>query len=114
MIFLGVGQGVLTVGFEEFLKQKDKPDLGAMMAFVVIMAWFNELANGANFSLVPHCNSYNNSVMRGLVGAFGNLGGMMFALMFRFQQGQGVAWVSAGVFALAINAILVLFPSPDS
>lgn len=114
MIFLGVGQGVLTVGFEEFLKQKDKPDLGAMMAFVVIMAWFNELANGANFSLVPHCNSYNNSVMRGLVGAFGNLGGMMFALMFRFQQGQGVAWVYAGVFALAINAILVLFPSPDS
>lgn len=59
------------------------PSLGIQMALVVLMALFCEMANGTNFSLVPHCNAFNNGVMSGLVGASGNLGGIIFALIFR-------------------------------
>lgn len=52
------------------------------MGLIALMAIFCEMANGANFSLVPHCNPFNNGVMSGLVGGFGNLGGIFFALIF--------------------------------
>lgn len=73
---------------------------------MVILATIDEIGNGANFSLVPHCNPKSNGFMvrslcflfvslflipitvcgqTGLVGAMGNLGGVWFALMFRFQ-----------------------------
>lgn len=37
--------------------QRAVPSLGVQMALVVLMALFCEMANGTNFSLVPHCNS---------------------------------------------------------
>jgi NNP family nitrate/nitrite transporter-like MFS transporter len=114
VIALGVMQGVFTIGFGKFLQSKESPDLGVMMGFVVLMAFCNEFANGANFSLVPHCNSYNNGVMSGLVGGFGNLGGIFYALIFRFRPHQGVAWVISGILALVVNAVLIFFPSPNA
>ncbi|GHJ84651.1 hypothetical protein NliqN6_1053 [Naganishia liquefaciens] len=114
MLGLGIGQGVLTIGFGMLLKNEVKPSIGAMMGIIVCLAFFNEMANGANFAIVPHCNSFNNGVMSGLVGAFGNLGGIVFALMFRFL-GQGwQGWTYAGVLALAVNCLLLLCPSPKS
>ncbi|KAJ9104551.1 hypothetical protein QFC21_002048 [Naganishia friedmannii] len=109
---LGIGQGIFTIGFGMLLKKEVTPSIGAMMGIIVCLAFCNEMANGANFALVPHCNSFNNGVMSGLVGAFGNLGGIIFALMFRFL-GQGwQGWTYAGVLALAVNCLLLLCPSP--
>jgi hypothetical protein len=31
-----------------------------VMGVFALAAIFSEMGNGANFSLVPHCNSYNN------------------------------------------------------
>ncbi|KAJ7215113.1 major facilitator superfamily domain-containing protein [Mycena haematopus] len=39
-----------------------------------VAAIFSEIGNGANFSLVPHCNSYNNGVMTGIVGGLWKYG----------------------------------------
>jgi NNP family nitrate/nitrite transporter-like MFS transporter len=50
-----------------------------MMGLVVMMALACNTVNGINFSLVPHCNSYNNGVMSGIVGAFGNVGGICYS-----------------------------------
>lgn len=50
------------------------PSLGVQMALVVLMAVFCEMANGANFSLVPHVNASYIGVMAGFVGGMGNLG----------------------------------------
>lgn len=53
---LGIGQGVLTIGFGMLLKNQAHPGLGAMMGIIVCIAFCNEMANGANFALVslPH------------------------------------------------------------
>jgi NNP family nitrate/nitrite transporter-like MFS transporter len=45
--------------------------------------------------------------MSGLVGSFGNLGGIIFALVFRFQTQVGRAFWIMGVITIGINALLI-------
>ncbi|KAF8980921.1 hypothetical protein BDQ17DRAFT_903262 [Cyathus striatus] len=88
------------------------PHLPTLMGVFSLAAIFSELGNGANFALVPHCNSYNNGVMSGLVGSFGNLGGIIFALVFRFQTEAGKAFWIMGAICIAINVLLIAVPVP--
>ncbi|KAF8887007.1 putative high affinity nitrate transporter [Gymnopilus junonius] len=87
--------------------------LSVLMGVFSISAIFSELGNGANFSLVPHCNPYNNGVMSGIVGSFGNLGGVIFALVFRFVPQVGKAFWIMGVISMAVNVILIPIPVPE-
>lgn len=74
---------------------------------VVIMAVFNEMANGANFSLTPHTSPYSNGLMTGLVGAFGNMGGVFFALIFRYCPANAFsqAWWISGVSSSSLRSL---------
>ncbi|KAJ7433452.1 nitrate/nitrite porter [Mycena galericulata] len=89
------------------------PGLPTVMGVFAVAAIFSEIGNGANFSLVPHCNSFNNGAMTGMVGAFGNLGGIFFALIFRFQPAVGKAFWIIGAFSIALNLLLLLIPVPE-
>ncbi|KAJ7719244.1 nitrate/nitrite porter [Mycena maculata] len=89
------------------------PTLATVMGVFAVAAIFAEIGNGANFSLVPHCNSYNNGVMSGIVGGFGNLGGIFFAIIFRFQPATGKAFWIIGAVSIAINVLLIPIPVPD-
>ncbi|GAA6003720.1 uncharacterized protein JCM10292_000702 [Rhodotorula paludigena] len=117
-IALGFLQGAMSIGYGAYtlVKHQDgiRPSLSIQMGFVALMAIFCEVANGTNFSLVPHCNPFSNGFVTGLVGAFGNLGGIFFALMFRFHttQGYAVAWLAAGAFAAGLNLLCILIPTP--
>ncbi|CAD0085251.1 unnamed protein product [Aureobasidium mustum] len=42
-------------------------------------------ANGLNYSLVPHVHPHANGLVSGVVGASGNLGGIIFAIIFRYS-----------------------------
>lgn len=50
--------------------------------------------------------------MSGIVGAFGNLGGIIFALVFRYQTASGKAFWIVGAISIAINVLLVVIPVP--
>jgi nitrate/nitrite transporter NarK len=50
-----------------------------------VAAVFTEAGNGANFAVVPHVHPANNGIVSGLTGAAGNLGGIVFNLVFRFN-----------------------------
>ncbi|KDE09326.1 hypothetical protein MVLG_00642 [Microbotryum lychnidis-dioicae p1A1 Lamole] len=93
---------------------KKGPSLGFQIGLIVVMAIFNEMANGLNFSLVPHCVPYSNGIITGIVGAAGNLGGIIYALMFRFhpQQGYAAAWWISGIFAMVVNLVVIAIPPP--
>ena len=52
--------------------------------------------------------------MSGLVGAFGNLGGMIFVLVFRLQTDVGKACWIIGTMCMAVNALLIVFRVPAS
>ncbi|PSK54075.1 Carboxylic acid transporter [Elsinoe australis] len=49
------------------------------------LAFFLEGANGLNYSLVPHVHSYANGIVSGFTGACGNFGGIIFAIIFRYN-----------------------------
>jgi len=89
------------------------PSLAVVMGVFSVAAIFSELGNGANFALVPHCNPYNNGVMSGIVGSFGNVGGIIFALVFRFQTAdEGRAFWIMGIICLVLNVVLIPISVP--
>lgn len=77
-------------------------------------AFFLEGANGLNFSLVPHVHPYANGVVSGFTGASGNLGGIIFAIVFRYNYKDYARsiWI-IGTMMIAINvAVCWIKPIP--
>ncbi|EPQ53161.1 nitrate/nitrite porter [Gloeophyllum trabeum ATCC 11539] len=100
-ISCGVIQGLLSVGLGVYIDGRPHPSLGVAIVLFLLTALFNEAGNGANFALVPHCNPNSNGLMTGIVGATGNLGGVIFAMIFRFQaRPYGKAFWISGVLAI--------------
>jgi len=112
-LFMGVGFFAGGLYLQNNHAAPHKPSLPILMGVFSIAAIFSEIGNGANFALVPHCNPYNNGFMSGLVGAFGNLGGIIFALVFRMQPAPGRAFWIIGVICIAINVLLVPIRAPQ-
>ena len=52
--------------------------------------------------------------MSGLVGAFGNFGGIIFVLIFRLQTDVGKACWIIGIVCMVVNALLIIFSVPVS
>jgi NNP family nitrate/nitrite transporter-like MFS transporter len=93
-LFMGVGFFAGGIYLQNNHAAPHLPELPIVMGVFSLAIIFSELGNGANFALVPHCNSFNNGVMSGIVGGSGNLGGIIFALIFRFQTAPGKAfWI---------------------
>ncbi|BGO91810.1 hypothetical protein NBRC10512_007607 [Rhodotorula toruloides] len=117
-IVLGVLEGAMSIAFGAYTLTKHNagvaPSISVQMGVVTLMAIFSEVANGTNFSLAPHCNPFSNGFTTGLVGAFGNLGGIWFALVFRYQVAKGYsnAWIICGAVAVGVNLFCILLPTP--
>ncbi|KAH7929502.1 nitrate transporter [Leucogyrophana mollusca] len=113
MIACGIMQGILSIGLGFYINSRSDPSLTIIIVLFVIVAVFNEAANGVNFSLVPHCNPNSNGFMSGIVGAMGNLGGVLFAIIFRFQTSPaGNAFWISGVVAIGVNLCLAFIRVP--
>lgn len=82
----------------------DPHDHATMFGLVAGMGLFLEAGNGANFSLVPHIHPHANGVISGVVGACGNLGGIIFAIIFRYEGKEFARtfWI-LGVVTIAVN-----------
>ena len=91
----------------------DPRGLPTMIGLVALMALFLEAGNGANFALIPHVHPRANGVLSGVTGAGGNLGGVVFAIVFRFvDAGTGYAhafWI-IGAIMIALNLCLCWVP----
>ncbi|KAI9171328.1 Nitrate transporter-like protein [Paramyrothecium foliicola] len=87
--------------------------IGLMVGLIALMAIFHEAGNGANFALVPHVHPSANGILSGITGGGGNLGGVIFAIIFRFMnQGKDFAkgfWV-IGIMHIAMNLAVCWIP----
>ncbi|KAA8894893.1 major facilitator superfamily domain-containing protein [Sphaerosporella brunnea] len=100
LIFLGVVMGAMCV----CIGLLDTHHHATMIGLVVCLSFFMDAANGANFAVVPHVFPYANGILSGIVGASGNLGGIIFAIVFRYNgnhYGRSI-WI-IGVIMLAVN-----------
>jgi len=86
------------------LNPKDK---STMFGLIAGMAFFLDGGNGLNYALVPHVHPHANGVISGMTGAFGNLGGIVFAIVFRYnltQYGRSM-WI-IGVMTIGLNLMV--------
>ncbi|KAE8447487.1 hypothetical protein EG329_010760 [Mollisiaceae sp. DMI_Dod_QoI] len=85
-----------------------------MFGLVAGMAFFLEAGNGANFALVPHVHPFANGIISGVTGACGNLGGIIFAIIFRYQgTDYGKTFWVIGVITIGLNlAVSWIAPIP--
>lgn len=93
----------------------DPHNLATLVCLVGVgFAFFLEGANGLVFSLVPHIYSHSNGVVSGVTGASGNLGGIIFSIVFRYNgkdYGKSI-WI-IGVIIMAVQvAICWIRPVP--
>ena len=106
VLMFGVMQGLLSIGMGLYMDHNRTPSLGVVIVLMVLLALFDEIANGANFSLVPHCNPGSNGFMTGLVGAMGNFGGVCFALVWRYVPlPSGKAFWIAGIVTVVSSKV---------
>lgn len=85
-----------------------------MFGLVAAMALFIEGSNGATFAVVPHIHPYANGIVSGVTGACGNLGGIVFAIIFRYLGADyGKTFWIIGVMTIVINlAVSWIVPVP--
>ncbi|SEW54064.1 MFS transporter [Chitinophaga arvensicola] len=77
----------------------------AMLSF----ALFLKMANGATYGIVPFINEKNAGLVSGIVGAGGNMGGMLFGFLFKSESITYVeAFTYIGYIVIGISCVVML------
>jgi anaerobic selenocysteine-containing dehydrogenase len=83
------------------------------MAIVSMLtfALFLKMSNGATYGIVPFVNAKNVGLVSGIVGAGGNLGGMLFGFLFKSESITYVqAFTYIGYAVIAVAVIVLYYP----
>jgi NNP family nitrate/nitrite transporter-like MFS transporter len=85
------------------------PSFPMAIAFMITFALFLKMANGAVYGIVPFINEKNVGLISGVVGAGGNLGGMLFGFLFKSDTiTYGEAFTYIGTTVVIIAAVVSL------
>ncbi|HXB06272.1 MAG TPA: MFS transporter [Puia sp.] len=79
------------------------------IVFMLSFALFLKMANGAVYGIVPFINESNIGLISGVVGAGGNLGGMLFGFLFRSESityAQAFTYIGFTVVAIAVIVLV--------
>ncbi|CAN8098918.1 unnamed protein product [Discula destructiva] len=105
--------GLLTGALLIIIGRVDPSDLSTFNGLLALMAIFLEAGNGANFAVVPHVHPHANGIVSGFTGGIGNLGGVIFAIIFRFMD-NGTDYPKAfwviGCINLGVHALTCWIP----
>lgn len=81
------------------------------MAIICMLtfALFLKMANGATYGIVPFINEKNVGLISGVVGAGGNLGGMIFGFLFRTSSISYVqAFTYIGITVTLVSGLVLI------
>lgn len=85
---------------------------GSLMMAIICMltfALFLKMSNGATYGIVPFVNAKNVGLVSGIVGAGGNLGGMLFGFLFKSSAITYVeAFTYIGYTVIAASVIVLI------
>ena len=83
--------------------------LGIAIISMLSFALFLKMANGATYGIVPFINEKNVGLISGIVGAGGNLGGMLFGFLFKSQSiSYAQAFTYIGVIVIIVSVIILV------
>ncbi|MEO6456313.1 MAG: MFS transporter, partial [Ginsengibacter sp.] len=83
------------------------------LAFAIVsmlsFALFLKMANGTTYAIVPFIDEKNVGLVSGIVGAGGNVGGMLFGFLFRSET---ITYIQAfgyiGAIVMAVSVIIFI------
>ena len=93
---------------------------GSLMVAIITMltfALFLKMSNGATYGIVPFINNKNVGMVSGIVGAGGNLGGMLFGFLFKSQSityVEAFTYIGYAVIAVAVIVFVTRFTSKQA
>lgn len=88
---------------------------GSLVFAIVTMltfALFLKMSNGATYGIVPFVNTKNVGLISGIVGAGGNLGGMLFGFLFKstsITYAQAFTYIGFAVIAVSVIIFFTRF-----
>ncbi len=88
---------------------------GSLIVAIVTMltfALFLKMSNGATYGIVPFINTKNVGLISGIVGAGGNLGGMLFGFLFKsanLTYAQSFTYIGFAVIGVSVIILLTRF-----
>src|ERR1700712_5742 len=88
---------------------------GSLLFAIISMltfALFLKMSNGATYGIVPFINSKNVGMVSGIVGAGGNLGGMMFGFLFKSSSvtyAEAFTYIGYTVIAVSVVVLITRF-----
>lgn len=86
--------------------------LGGAIATMVVFSLFVQSSEGAIYAVIPYVRPPVTGSVAGLVGAGGNLGGVVFSIIFRYYEYRP-AFILMGVIAAASSLLSPLIQIPD-
>ena len=111
------GKGLLLSGlliFEGFgiVAFSTTQDIWAAIVIMLGFAMFLKMANGTTFSIVPFVNKKSVGSVSGIVGAGGNIGGLLMGFLFKSENityTQAFSYIGFAVVAVGIIMAVVPF-----
>lgn len=88
---------------------------GTLLIAIISMltfALFLKMSNGATYGIVPFVNKKNVGLVSGIVGAGGNLGGMLFGFLFKsttITYAQAFTYIGYAVIVVALIVLITRF-----
>ncbi|GAC1397292.1 MAG: MFS transporter [Sediminibacterium sp.] len=83
--------------------------LGMAIVSMLGFALFLKMANGTTYAIVPFVNEKNIGMVSGIVGAGGNIGGMLFGFLFKSSSITYVqAFMYIALVVIAVAAIVLV------
>jgi NNP family nitrate/nitrite transporter-like MFS transporter len=80
---------------------------GFAIISMLSFALFLKMANGATYGIVPFVNEENVGLISGIVGAGGNLGGMLFGFLFKSKNiTYADAFTYIGITVMVVSALV--------
>jgi NNP family nitrate/nitrite transporter-like MFS transporter len=86
--------------------------LGIAILSMLSFAMFLKMANGATYGIVPFVNEKNVGLISGIVGAGGNVGGMMFGFLFKsssFTYVEAFKYIGYAIMAISVIVFITRF-----
>jgi NNP family nitrate/nitrite transporter-like MFS transporter len=84
-------------------------NLGLAVVSMLSFALFLKMANGSTYAIVPFVNEKNVGMVSGIVGAGGNIGGMLFGFLFK---SSAITYVQAfwmiGIAVIAVSLVVLV------
>ncbi|KAK4057708.1 hypothetical protein OIO90_001356 [Microbotryomycetes sp. JL221] len=108
LCLLCIVQGVFGV----WIGVGNPKSMGTLLGGIAGYAFFMQAANGACYALLPHVNSHVNGLMGGAVGSSGNLGGIVYSIIYRYTSIPQTLYIT-GACSIAIGLIVsIIHPVP--